>query len=379
MHDVAIIGAGAIGLACALRLAQRDLRVLVVEREANADGAASRAAAGMLSAQLERHASEAMAALCFSSRERHWRLLGDLEALTGIDIDHRELGALRVAFDEEEEQDLDSLASEQRSRGWQVERLSPTEARLLEPMLGTIRSAAWFPGERVLDPPRFVEALRRACDRLGVVRQEGAEVARVRARGDRIDGLDLTNGERIVAGEVVIAGGAWSASIEGTGVEGQVRPIRGQMLELRHTAVPQRILDSRNAYLSPRSDGRVLVGSTLEDVGFERAVTAGAAERLLAAAVKLAPDLARASLARHWCGFRAATRDLLPLLGRTSTGAIAATGHHRNGILLSALTADVVAALVTGSDPEVSLEPFRPDRETSSSQRLDATEGSPAR
>jgi glycine oxidase len=364
MHDVVIIGAGASGLACAYELAKRGARVLVVERDANAVEAASQRAAGMLSAQLEHHPSEAMAALCLESRELHKTLLAELEARTGVDLDHRSTGALRLAFEEDEAAELEALVVEQEARGWEVTRLTPREAVQLEPLLGDVLAAAWFAGERVGDPPRLVLALRRACELQGVVLREGVEVARLTAGAQRVDGIALASGERIAARDVVVAGGAWSASIEGTGIEGLVRPIRGQMLELQNRSVPRRLLDAPGAYLSPRSDGRVLVGSTLEDVGFERAVTAGAASRLLSTALRLVPALTDASLSNHWCGFRSTTRDKLPLLGRTRTGAIAATGHHRNGIVLSAITALVVADLLMGTPSSLALEAFRPDRDS---------------
>ena len=362
MTDVAIIGAGITGLACAYRIASLGARVVVLERHAGAPDAASRAAAGMLSAQLERHELDSMASLCKDSRDRHLTLIPEIERETGIDVDHRAIGALRVAFDDDDEAELDTLFVEQRRRGWAAERVDATAARRLEPFLGEVRGALWLPDERVVDPPRLVEALTDACHRRGVVFVEGTEVRGMHALTADLRKLEFTNGEFLEAREVVVAGGAWSAALSGTGIEGLVRPIRGQMLELRHTKVPRALLEGPGGYLSPRSDGRVLVGSTLEDVGFERAVTAGAASRLMSAGLRMAPELAQALLSNHWCGFRAATSDKLPLLGRTSTGVIAATGQYRNGILLAAATADAVAALVAGTPLPFDLSPFAPER-----------------
>ena len=362
MADALIIGGGAIGLASAWTLAKHGLAVTVLERDVGSVHAASRAAAGMLSAQLESHPSEAMAALCLRGRERHATFLPELAEASGADLEYRTVGALRVAFSDEDAADLIDLVGAQRARGWEARIVSSAEARDLEPSLSACHSGAFFPGEAVVEPNRVVDALVRACIERGVTLRTGVLAAQVLHAGGRATGVLLHNGNRLAAGHVIVAGGAWSASLEGTGIEGKLRPIRGQMLELRHARAPSRLVEGPGAYLSPRTDGRMLVGSTLEDVGFERAVTVGAATQLLNAAVRLLPHLAEATLAAHWCGFRPATRDGLPLLGATSTGALAATGHHRNGIVLSAITADIVTALVTGKSSPVELTPFAPGR-----------------
>jgi len=362
MPDAVIIGGGAIGLASAWELAKRGLAVTVLERDPGATLAASRAAAGMLSAQLEAHPSEAMASLCMQGRERHASFLAELATASGLDLDARLTGALRVAFDRDEAESLARLVAEQHARGWEAELVSADEAQALVPGLARVRSGAFFAGERVADPPRIMDALVRACASARITLREGAEVARIDGGNGGTHEVVLTNGERLACARVVIAGGAWSAAIDGTGIEGKVRPIRGQMLELRHADIPARIVEGPGAYLSPRSDGRVLVGSTLEDVGFDRAITAEAATSLREGAERLLPRLGDATRTRHWCGFRSATRDRIPLLGVTSTGVVAATGHYRNGIVLTAITADIVAALVMDAAPPVPLAPFDPNR-----------------
>ncbi len=373
MTDALIIGGGAIGLASAWSLAQRGLEVTVLERDSAGEHAASRAAAGMLSAQLETHPSEAMAELCLQGRERHKTFLPELAEATGVDLDYRVLGALRVAWTEVDAGKLRALIEEQRRRGWNAELLAPREAYHLEPTLGPCHCAGYFEGESVVDPRRLIVALTEACKAHGVTLRTGVEVTEVQHRNGRAEGVLMTNGERLTAEHVVIAGGAWSASIHGTGLTGAglagtapsaiVRPIRGQMLQLRHACPPAHLIDGPGAYLSPRSDGRVLVGSTLEDVGFQRGVTPEATESLLQAAIRLVPHLADATIVERWCGFRPTTRDRMPLLGLTPTGALVATGHHRNGILLAAVTADIVTAIITGEASPIELAPFAPARE----------------
>jgi glycine oxidase len=361
-HDVVIIGAGAIGCAAAWRLAQRGLEVLVLDKSAIGEEAASCAAAGMLSAQLDSCDSEPMAALCMASRERYRRWVPELCDVSGIDVDHRECGALKVTFDRRGMGDLERLIGEQRRRGWRAEWLSGAEARALEPELGDVLAAAHFPGECAIEPRALLSALAGAAQRAGARFQTNQQVTRIVDRGVR-----LANGERISAGKTIIACGAWSGLVGDTGIEGGVVPIRGQMLELHTSRPPALLVEAPEAYLSPRSDGRVVVGSTLEDVGFERAVTASAAASLLAGAVRVAPGLADAKLVRHWCGFRARASDALPILGSCREDMMIATAHYRNGIVLTPATADLIVAWVMAEPlpadlAALDLAPFSPGR-----------------
>ncbi len=374
-YDVVIIGAGAIGCASAWLLARRGLDVLVLEKGAFALEAASRAAAGMLSAQLESHASEAMARLCMASRERWRDFAAGLGEASGVDVGLCQSGALKVAFDDRGAGEIEALVAEQRRRGWSAEIVGARAARELEPELGEVAAAAYFPGEMSLDPPKLLDALRIAAERAGARFRTTAEVTAIRDDAGA-NGVTLRGGETIASRYVVVAAGAWSALIAAGLPAGSIRPVRGQMLEL--IAPPplfRRLVEGPEAYLSPRADGRILVGSTLEEVGFERAVTAAAASHLLAGAMRLGPRLANAALRDHWCGFRAAARDGLPLLGELREGLIIATGHFRNGIVLTPITAELVAALITrepmsnGPSPATSstsaaldLAPFAPTR-----------------
>ncbi|MBM4374920.1 MAG: glycine oxidase ThiO [Deltaproteobacteria bacterium] len=361
MRDVAVVGGGVVGLASALALARRGLSVTVLERDPGATRAASRAAAGMLSAQLERHPSSAMAELCLAGRERHRAFLDELTSATGRDLDHREVGALRVATDDASEAELHALVGEQRARGWDAQLLTNDEARRLEPGLGDVRVAGWFPGERVVDPPRLVDALVEACAARGVELRDGHAVVRLEHGAEGVR-AHLDTDQLIGARHLVLTAGAWSGVLEGAELAGLIRPIRGQMLEMRSPTVPTRLLEGRGGYLSPRSDGRVLAGSTLEDVGFEQATTEEARRALYEASVALFPALASAEVSSHWSGFRSRSPDHLPLLGVTAAGLVVATGHYRNGIVLSAITADIVVALVLGEPPPVDLAPFAPTR-----------------
>lgn len=360
--EVLVVGAGVMGCASALELARQGARVRVLER--SVPGAeASSAAAGMLAAQVEAHAPGPFASLCFASRDRFGAWADELKARTGIDIEHRVCGVTRVAFDEASEQAMIEHATWQRDAGLRVELLSGEQARAKEPALSSaVRAAGWFPDEARVDPPRLLRALRIAAERAGVVFTTGALVRRVVVEDGRARGVEIERGEILGADHVVVAAGSWSNLVPGVPLDaGAVRPARGQIVELLVGIPPLRgLVWGDKAYLSPRDDGRVLVGATMEFVGFERAVTAGAVRDLLGAAIELVPGLAAAELSRCWSAFRPWTPNELPLIGPTPVENLwLATGHFRNGILLSPITAEIVAACVRGDAPPVDVSAFR--------------------
>jgi glycine oxidase len=361
MYDVVVVGAGVLGCATAFELGRRGARVLVLER--SVPGAeASSAAAGMLGAQVEAHAPGPFAELCLASRARFGAWASALRESTGIDIEHRACGILKVAFDEREARELDAHATWQRDLGRRAISVSPAEACAIEPNLAPeVVAAVHYPDDGRVDPPRLLRALRIAAERAGAKFRSGAIVSRVVVEGGRAIGVELDGTERIAAGNVVVAAGSWTNLVGGTPLPpGSVRPARGQVVELLLPAPIQRgIVWGPGAYLSPRDDGRVLVGATLEFVGFERAVTAGAVRTLLAAASRLVPALDRAEWSRAWAAFRPYTEGERPFIGRSSVERLwLAAGHFRNGILLSPITAEIVASRVLGTPPPVDPTPF---------------------
>jgi glycine oxidase len=365
-HDVLVVGAGIVGSACALALGRRGARVLVLERGVDTADAATRAAAGIVSAQLD-SLPAALQALARASRDLYPAWVDGLDA----DVGFRRAGAVRVAFDETLLAALGAELAEQRRAGFEGELLDARALRALEPALGPDAiGGTWLPDELLVDPPRLLDGARAAAERAGARFESSAAVAHLAMAPGKpvgVRGVVLASGERRHADLVVLCGGAWSTlvgDLASFGVAADlVQPARGQMIEL--VSEPQIIrhaVDGPDGYLSPRVDGRVLVGSTVEYVGFERAVTAGAAARLLAAALRLAPALERARLSRTWCGFRAATPDGLPILGRVAPGLVLATGHFRLGVTLAPITAEIVASLVAETPPAIDLRPFAPAR-----------------
>jgi glycine oxidase len=350
------------GCASAFRLARAGLRVIVLER--SVPGAeASSAAAGILGARVEAHHPGALADLFSASRALYPALSKDLSRATGIDIEYRECGVLRVAFQSSE---VRKLAAAYRFQRQHAAVLSKRALAELEPALNPkLAGGVHFGEDARVDPKRLLTALHIAAREAGAEFRSGAYVKRVLSEGTQVRGVALDDGTELLSKHVVLAAGSWTTLVEGSGLaSGKVIPARGQILELS-AAHPllRRVVFGPGAYLVPRDDGRILVGSTLEFVGYRRDVTAEAARSLLDAAIALAPALGAASFSGAWSNFRPYTEDQYPLIGPTRIeGLVLATGHFRNGILLAPVTAEIVHALVLGKTPKVKLFPFDPER-----------------
>jgi glycine oxidase len=348
--DTVIVGGGVIGCALAAELAARGQRVTVVERGVPGDEA-SGAAAGMLSPQAEAHEASLLFDLGLESRGLYAGWVEDLRAETGIDVGYRRMGLLRCVFGGSDEEGLFS------SYLWQTELGLPVEdrpraslsAELSGRLSPEVRRAVFFPQEAAVEPRSLVRAVWLSAQRRGVRVLTGTTVQRFRVEGGVCRGVETDAGP-LEAEAVVDAAGAWAAFDQGATFPIPVYPVRGQIVQLRVEDAPlQTQVCSDEAYLVPRPDGELLVGSTVELVGFRKAVTAEAVERLLAAAVRLVPALRSARFVSAWSGLRPGTPDGLPLLGDSPLpGLFFATGHYRNGILLAPLTARLVADVLTG-------------------------------
>jgi glycine oxidase len=361
-RDVLVIGGRAIGCGAALALARRGASVQLIERT-HLGAEASGAAAGILGAYAEAHDTGPLAQLCLQSLALYPAWSAQLVDETGIDVGYRPSGSMRVFLD------ADDLARQSRAMtagfGAGAQPLDSAAVLALEPHLApSFAGALRFPRDGRIDPPALVRALGAAAVGAGVVITLAAGVERLVVAGDRATGVILANGEALHAGAVVLAAGAWSP-IEGSGLAPSwVEPIRGQIVELRTDRCPiEHVVFGPSAYLSPRDDGRVIVGSTQERAGFHKAVTVRGVRGLLDGAVELVPGLAEAEIARTWSGFRPRAPDGAPLLGPGhARGLFVATGHFRNGILLAPITGEIIAALVLGGAPPIDLTPFAPQR-----------------
>jgi glycine oxidase len=240
-----------------------------------------------------------------------------------------------------------------------------------EPALSPeLSGGLWFERDATLDPRALLVALRVAAAKAGAEFRSGSFVKRVAEQGGRAIGVELDDGSVVRGTHVVLAAGSWTSLVtRPDSAAPKVVPARGQIVELR-TSVPllSSVVFGPDCYVVPRADGRLLVGSTLEFVGFRREVTAGAVAKLLAAAIRLVPALNAAELSATWSSFRPYTQDELPLLGPSATpGLLWMSGHYRNGILLAPISAKIVADCVQGRKPPLELGPFSPDRRATGS------------
>ncbi len=365
--DVVIVGGGVIGLGIAWRAAGYGLAVTVVDEQPGRG--ASWAAAGMLAPVGEVHYGEqALLRLNLASAERWAGFAAELEEQSGRDIGYRHNGTLIVARDADDNAALDDLYRFQRSLGLEAERLRGRECRQIEPGLAPgVRGGILAASDRQVDNRAVAEALLAACERAGV-RLEAGRVAEIHVAGPTWGrGVTLASGERIDAATVVLAAGCWSAGLEGLPPElvPPVRPVKGQLLHLRgprEAPVCRHNVRGLDVYVVPRADGRVVVGATVEERGFDATVTARAVHDLLRAALELLPDTGELELTETVAGLRPGSPDNAPLLGPLTDGLVVAAGHFRNGILLAPVTADTVAELLaSGRVPEL-IAPFSPLR-----------------
>jgi glycine oxidase len=364
--DAIFVGGGAIGLACAWRAAERGASVCVLERE-RAGAGATGVAAGMLAPVGEASwGEERLLELNFESLRRWPEFAARLEAEAELEVGFARCGSLHVALDRDEAEELRRRYGLHRRLGLDSEWHSGREARGLEPGLSTsVRGAAHVPGEARVDPRRVAEALARAVERRGEV-HAGAEVA----GAERRDGawrVVTTDGREFGAGRLVLAAGCWSGTADWLpGGPPPVRPVKGEILTLRGSAEEaacERIVAGERVYMVPRDDGRLIVGATVEERGFDTTVTAGGVHELLREAYRVIPEIAELELVEAVAGLRPGSPDNAPLIGPGGAeGLLIAAGHFRNGVLQAPATADAIASLLAGEDSPVGIEAFSPQR-----------------
>ena len=341
--DVIIAGAGIIGVSLALELRERGRAVLVLDRAAPG-GEASSAAAGML-APADPGTPSALRPMAFASAQIFPEFVRKLETAGKMQVDFRRFGTIALLHDE-------PVPAEYRG-------LSANELQRLEPSLQSTAQSAFFVQEDSVDPHLLMQAALAAAGNLGVevhgdaVRGDAA-VQDIRPRDNGVE--VLTPADTFSARCVVDCRGAWSGA--------PVRPRKGQMLYVQpRTAVLQHVLRAPEVYLVPRSSGKILIGATVEDVGYDKSVDPATIRALLSAAAKYLPGLASAPVIQSWAGLRPGTPDGLPILGATKTpGVLIASGHFRNGILLAPITAKIMANLVEGRPSPLDIAAFAPDR-----------------
>jgi glycine oxidase len=376
--DVVVAGGGVIGTAIAWRAAAAGLDVVLVDPEHG--DAASLVAAGMLAPVSEALFGEgALLRLNLLAVRRFGSFAAELEEAAGQQVGLRREGTLAVAYDPGDYAALIRLTAFRRSAGLDAEELDSRACRTLEPFLTPdVHGGVLFPGDGSVDNRRYAAALGEAA-RSAKVRSVRDRVAEVRVRDGQARGVRLAGGADIDAAHVVVAAGCWSGAVGGLpdALATVVRPVKGQLLRLRHPAgVPpvishtiRAIVRGTDVYLVPRADGELVVGATSEERGPDQTVTAGAVHDLLHDAMSVLPVTSELILAETCAGLRPGTPDNGPVVGWCGPGGLLlATGHYRNGILMSPVTADAAVALLAGQAPAPEWEPFTPQRFTGTDQ-----------
>jgi len=365
---VAIIGAGVVGLGMGWRLAGRAV-VEIFERGAAGSGA-SWAAAGMLAACCEAEpGEETLVALGRESQARWPGFAKELLRVSGIDVELRREGTLVLALTADDQAEIGHRLEFQRQLDLPLEWLSAAATRAREPHLaGKIAGALFSPEDHQVDNRKLVQALRVAAESAGVTIHEHRPVKEILVQGGQARGVVCDDGTMAPADIVVLAAGAWSRRIGGLPPDRRppVRPVKGQMLALKmDPAAPllNHVLWAPGAYLVPRRDGRLVVGGTVEEKGFDETITAGGLLKLLEAAWRAVPAVEELPVDEIWVGHRPGSRDDAPILGRGPLdGLFYATGHHRNGILLAPVTADAMARLILDDVIDPAIRPFGLER-----------------
>ena len=341
--DVIVIGAGVIGCAVARELARRGAKTIVLEAR-DVGAGATQASAGVLAPYIEAPSDGPLHALTVQSLSLYDEFISNVSRESTIPIEYRRCGTLEVAHDQKAAQQLQTLAKWVGSKGVATRWLDSSEVRRMEPALGATCGGLLVPSHGYVNASQLTGALADAARSHGAEVRTGARVASIDHHGD---GASVTTGSATYrARNVVVAAGSWSSDIAR---ETTVSPVRGQLVRVRWEGPPiQRILWSEYCYLVPWLDGTLLVGATVEDVGFDERVTAGGVRTLLNAASAVLPGIVEATFVDVRVGLRPSTASGLPVIGRSAQHAsvVYATGHFRNGILLAPLTANLVADLL---------------------------------
>jgi glycine oxidase len=365
--DVAIAGGGLIGGSIALELARAGLRIGLFDRQEPGQEA-SWAGAGILSPAPESAAMISLVPLAKASMAIYPEFVRMVEEISGQNVGYRQKGTLQAIFTPDA-RELSTVIALHHGLGLKAEPLRAEDARKLEPALSEeLEAAVLRPEEASVDNRALTQAVLEAALRTGVQFFAGCGVEGISRAGGRCVGLKLNN-EKIEAEWTIIAAGCFSANIEGVAAYAPVRPAKGQMIALRADDLNiEKVLWSEKIYLVPRNDGRILAGATVEYTGFEKGLTAGGLEKILAGTLELSPGLANARVEETWAGLRPDSPDHLPILGPTELdGLLIATGHFRGGILLTPITAQLVREWVTQQRASVDWDRFSPMRFQSAS------------
>ena len=361
--DVVVIGGGVIGLAIARALARRGVRDVWLLERGSLVSEASSAAGGMLLPQVEADGHDDFFALACQSRDLYPSLAFALREETGIDVELDTTGTLYLALNEHDYEEIEQRYQWQTRAGLAVELLTSAAARKLESCISeSMAGALLFPNDIQVENRRLITALANSVNALGVTTFTETTVEALKIEDKRITGVQTSRGD-ISCRTVVIAAGTWSSFLLPSAPT--ITPVRGQMVCLESKPqLTRHVIFSPRGYLVPRQDGRLLAGSTSENAGFAKRVTAGGIATILRQALEISPAVANLPIVDTWAGLRPRAADGLPVLGPCGEidGLIYATGHYRNGILLAPLTAELISEAIVAGRTSPLLAPFSPDR-----------------
>jgi glycine oxidase len=362
--DVVIIGGGVIGLTIARALAQRGVRDVCLVERSSLGAEASFAAGGILAPQAEANARDEFFELACRSRELYPEFAAALNEESGIDVELDPTGTLYVAFTEGDLEEIEKRYEWQAKAGLAVEKLAPEQARELEPCIAeSVRGALRFPDDVQVENRRLLNALVNSIDKLGISVATETNVESLTVERGHVTGLQTSRGV-INSPTVIVAAGTWSSTIEHSQTP-KIEPVRGQMICFdAKPALARHVIYSPRGYLVPRRDGRLLAGSTSENAGFTKQVTAGGINHIINNALEISPRVSTLPIVDTWSGLRPRAADGLPVLGPCDEidGLFYATGHYRNGILLAPVTGELISeAVVTGLVSPL-LAAFSPNR-----------------
>ena len=358
-YDAAIIGGGVIGCSIAWRLANAGMRVAVIER-GEIGREASWAAGGMLAPMAEANQADAFFDLAVTSRAMYADFADELREISGVNLEYRTEGTLYLALTDEDESELEHRWQWQREAGLNIKKLKADCVLKLEPSLNPkLRWALKFPDDHQVNSRQLVTALEAALAKSNVDILAYTEVEEILQAGNQVSGIATSRGE-IKANSVIIAAGSWSALLH-SNLKSHVEPIHGQMIALEMTKTKlNHVVYSSRGYLIPRLSGIVLAGATTEKIGYHKMNTAGGISAIVEKAVEIVPQASALKIHELWSGLRPGSSDEWPILGADPeiNGLVYATGHYRNGILLTPITAQAISELVLNGESAFDLKAF---------------------
>jgi glycine oxidase len=361
---VIVVGGGLIGCAIAFRLAQQKLRVRVFDR-GQPGCEASSAGAGMIAPQGETVEPDGFYQLCAASRDLYPRFATEIEEISDQTVNLRRDGTLMIALDESERMELNTIYDGQTRAGLPIERLSASEVRREIPQVSeNVQAGLLVRGDHWVDNEALVQALETACRKCGVVFHPNTAVSRFNLDGRKVGSIETGDQARHQAGMFVLAAGAWSGELASSlDLRLPVVPCRGQMMEFDGADGFPLALRASHCYLVPRSGGRLAAGSNMEYAGYQKSVTGEGLLTVLAGATRMAPSVKELRFRRAWAGLRPDTGDHRPILGLGKfENLIFATGHFRNGILLTPVTAKLISELIATGSSSIPIDAYSPRR-----------------